>query len=63
MMNYLENNKDMVLVFPDYYLIDELGKIFEHERRELYQENHLLDIPPHGACTLIRINILGVRRL
>lgn len=57
--NYLDKHEDIVLVFPDYFLIDEYGEIFAHERRrKLYTENHQLDMPPNGACTMIRIEII-----
>lgn len=52
---YLEQNLEAALVFPDYYLVDDFGKIFAHERRErIFEDNHMLDMPPNGACTLIR---------
>ena len=52
-------NPDVALVFPDYYLVDDFGEIFAHERRQrLYKDNHMLDMPPNGACTLIRKNVL-----
>ena len=56
---YLVQNPNVALVFPDYFLIDDFGEIYAHETRQrLYKENHMLDIPPHGACTLIRKKIL-----
>lgn len=57
--NYLDRNVDVGLVFPDYYLIDESGGIFSEERRaEVYHNNHILDVPAHGACTMIRKTVL-----
>jgi glycosyltransferase involved in cell wall biosynthesis/CMP-N-acetylneuraminic acid synthetase len=57
--NYLDTHKDTVLVFPDYYLIDEFGDIFAHERRQkLYQNNHAFDMPPNGACFLANRQVL-----
>jgi CMP-N-acetylneuraminic acid synthetase len=57
--NYLDRYKDVALVFPDYYLIDEGGEVFSHERRlKVSESTHLKDMPPHGACTLIRRAIL-----
>jgi glycosyltransferase involved in cell wall biosynthesis len=59
LVNYLERNPDAALVFPDYYLIDEFGEVFAHElRQRIYDQNHMLDMPPNGACTLIRKHIL-----
>lgn len=59
MVNFLESNPSHALVFPDYYLIDEEGEIFSHERRKkISEQNHLMDLPANGACTLIRKSIL-----
>lgn len=53
--NYLERCPDVAIVFPDYYLVDEFGEIFSEARRtKLSQQNHVLDVPANGACTLIR---------
>jgi len=53
--NHLDRDKSLALVFPDYYLVDPFGKVFAQERRErLYSSNHMLDLPPNGACTLVR---------
>lgn len=58
--NYLDRHPDVVLVYPDYFLIDQKGKIFAQERREkIYQANHMLDLPAHGACTMIRKKTLA----
>jgi CMP-N-acetylneuraminic acid synthetase len=57
--NYLSRHQDCAMVFPDYYLVDEFGRVFSHERREsLKDKNHLADIPAHGACSLIRKKVL-----
>lgn len=57
--NYLDLDKNLALVFPDYYLVDETGEIFAHEwRRKLNAQDHLMDEPPNGACTMIRTEIL-----
>ena len=57
--NYLDKNQDTALVFPDYYLVDDDGGIFQSERRaKVFDENHMLDIPAHGACTMIRTDVL-----
>ncbi len=59
LVQILENNPDTALAFPDYYLINEHGEIFSHERREKISEsNHAVDYPPHGAATLIRKSVL-----
>lgn len=54
--NYLDQNPDTALVFPDYYLFNENGDIYAHEiRKKIYAQNHLVDMPPNGACTLVRV--------
>ena len=55
----MENDSNLALAFPDYYVTNALGKILRHERRELFfTNNHMPDVPPHGACTLFRTSIL-----
>jgi hypothetical protein len=57
--SYIERHSEVALVFPDYYLIDEGGEVFAHERRQKITEfSHLTDMPPNGACTLIRKSLL-----
>lgn len=57
--NYLDRNPDCSMVFPDYYLIDEYGEIFAHERRQkVYEKNHVFDMPANGACCMIRMKVL-----
>lgn len=57
--SYLDRDPELALVFPDYYLIDEGGEIFAHERRQKISEaNHVMDMAPHGAGTLIRKSVL-----
>lgn len=59
LVTQLENNKSLALVFPDYYLMDTLGNVFSRERlHKLYHEDHILEMPPNGACTLARTNLL-----
>ncbi len=53
--NILDSKKDIELVYPDFYHIDESGEILEAVRRKkIGEEVELLDLPPHGACTMIR---------
>ena len=57
--NYLERDPSISLVFPDYFLMDEHGSIYAQERRQpFYYQNHMLDIPPHGACTMVVTKVL-----
>jgi CMP-N-acetylneuraminic acid synthetase len=59
LMSYLERDPELALVFPDYYLIDEGGEVFAHERRHnISESNQLMQMPPNGACTLIRKAVL-----
>jgi glycosyltransferase involved in cell wall biosynthesis/CMP-N-acetylneuraminic acid synthetase len=55
----LDRRTDVAMVFPDYYLMDDAGRIIGHERREkLYDRNHVFDAPANGACSLIRTSVL-----
>lgn len=57
--NYLDRHRDVALVFPDYFLVDEHGGIIRYEgRQSLYHSNYLLDMPANGACTLIRKKVI-----
>lgn len=56
---YLDRAPEMGLVFPDYFLIDEHSEVFsQHRHQRNYNGNQNLDMPPNGACTLIRRKIL-----
>lgn len=56
---YLDNHPEAALVFPDYYLINEIGDILSLEVRDrIYHGDHLMDQPPNGACTMIRSDVL-----
>ena len=55
----LERNSDVALVFPDYYFVDEDGEIIQQVRRHDFESDvTLLDQPAHGACTMIRTDVL-----
>lgn len=57
--HHLDRHPEVALVFSDHYLIDEEGAILLHERRHrLFTENHLLDLPPNGAGTMVRRKVL-----
>lgn len=61
MTNVLEGDDDLGLVFPDYYLVDEDGNVLHTERRHSFDEDvTLLDMPAHGACTMIRKSFLQI---
>jgi len=51
----LDQRDDVVMVFPDYYEVDESGAIVAEVRRHDFgREVTLLDQPAHGACTMFR---------
>lgn len=51
----LDAHEDVGLVYPDYFLVDENGEVLELVRRKkIGEEVDLLDLPAHGACTMIR---------
>ena len=53
--NILDSHRDVGLVYPDYYRVDERGEIIDIERRKkVGKDAKLLDLPAHGACTMIR---------
>lgn len=57
----LENDEELGLVFPDYYLVDEDGQLLHTERRHSFEKDvTLLDMPAHGACTMIRKSFLQI---
>lgn len=57
--NCLDNNPDVGLVFPDYYLCAPDATPFEHIRRDKeVVSSRSLDYPPHGACTMVRKNAI-----
>jgi glycosyltransferase involved in cell wall biosynthesis len=59
MVEVLEANPEIGLVFPDYYLVDKEEHILaEIKRHDFDKEVSLLDQPAHGACTMIRTEFL-----
>jgi glycosyltransferase involved in cell wall biosynthesis len=57
--HHLDQHAETALVFPDYYLMDNFGNVFAHERRQsLFRRNYLFDMPPNGACTMIRKTVM-----
>jgi glycosyltransferase involved in cell wall biosynthesis len=55
----LDAKPDLGLVFPDYYIVDEDGKLIEHHKRhDFKKEVTLFDQAAHGACTMIRVSFL-----
>jgi len=59
MSSYLETAQDVVMVFPDYFVVDKDGQIISHEyRHDFSKDVKLFDQPAHGACTMILTSVL-----
>jgi CMP-N-acetylneuraminic acid synthetase len=59
MVNTIDSNPDLAMVFPDYYYVDKKGEITAQERRHNFKDEvTLLDQPAHGACSLVRKDVL-----
>lgn len=57
--NHLDKNPDCSLVFSDYYLVDENNEVLSLEsRKRVFQSDHMLDVPPNGACNMVRKSVL-----
>ncbi|MEO7800530.1 MAG: glycosyltransferase, partial [Ginsengibacter sp.] len=55
----MENDPELGLIFPDYYLIDAEGSITEEFKRHDFDSAvSLPDQAAHGACTMIRTEFL-----
>ena len=58
MVQELEKDNEIGLVFSDYYLVDRKGSIIAEEKRHDFKKVSLLDQPAHGECTMIRKSFL-----
>ena len=59
MVNLLEDDDELGMVFPDYFLVDAQNNVLaEVKRHDFNEEVGLFDQPAHGACTLIRTEFL-----
>ncbi len=59
MVDKIEADPNIGLVFPDYYYVNAIGEVTGVERRFNFEEEvSLYDLPAHGACTLIRLEFL-----
>lgn len=59
MVDMLESDSDLGLVFPDYFYVDKNGfRIGEEKRHNFSSEVAIFDQPAHGACTMIRKKFL-----
>jgi len=55
----IESDSEIALVFPDYFNVDKHGEPLNQVQRHNFDANvSLLDQPAHGACTLISVDIL-----
>jgi len=55
----LDANSDVALVYPDYFLVSGDGEVLGHVRREKIGDDlSLLDLPAHGAGTMVRTDCL-----
>lgn len=59
MVAYLDANPDLGLVYPNWTYIGENGEFLGIEdRKKVGTEAQVLDLPAHGACTLVRKRVL-----
>ena len=54
----LEREPEVGLVFPNYYMVDAAGGITEIICRTNCEDVKLMDMPAHGACTMLRKDCL-----
>ena len=59
LLNYLELHPDVALVYPNFIFVDEFGNYLGIEsRKRVGVETQVLDLPAHGACTMVRKRIM-----
>ena len=58
MINAVIKNKDLGMVFCNYYLTNSRGQIIDQFYRHEFDKVKLMDQPAHGACSLIKTKIL-----
>jgi glycosyltransferase involved in cell wall biosynthesis len=59
MCHILDQHSEFALVYPNYVYVDELGRpIAVEQRKRIGAEQHLHDLPAHGACTMVRRRVL-----
>ena len=57
--HYLDTHAEVALVYGNYTYVDEQGEHLGVEsRKKIGDEARLLDLPAHGACTLVRKRVL-----
>lgn len=56
---YLDHHPEVALVYPNYTYVNEQGEFLGVEnRKKVGKEAKLLDLPAHGACTMVRKRVL-----
>ena len=56
---YLDDHENVGLVYPNWTYVGEDGNFLGIERRKkIGTEAHVLDLPAHGACTMVRRRVL-----
>ncbi|TXD36700.1 glycosyltransferase family 2 protein [Lujinxingia vulgaris] len=59
MSERMERRAEVALVYPNYFYVDAEGRFLGVEQRKLPgSEARLLDLPAHGACTMVRRRVL-----
>ena len=57
--SYLDAHPEVALVYPNYSYVDEQGKLLGVEqRKKVGTEVQMLDLPAHGACTMVRRRVI-----
>lgn len=51
-------NKHSSIAVPDYYLVNEIGNILSYKRVNSFSQNNIIEEPPNGACSLIKVKTL-----
>ena len=55
LVNKFKKSRNVAMIFPDYYLVDEKSNIIGRVKRHNFNSKvKLFDQPAHGACTMIR---------
>lgn len=57
--SHLDRHSEVALVYPNFICVGEFGEVLGVEnRKKIGREAKLLDLPAHGACTLVRKRVL-----
>jgi CMP-N-acetylneuraminic acid synthetase len=57
--SFLDTHPEIALVYPNFSYVDESGALLGVEqRKKVGKEVELLDLPAHGACTMVRRRVL-----